>query len=136
MSWEFHHLGVACADLDREADVFTRLGYVREGAPFEDERQGIRGQFMTGPGPRVELLQDLPGSRTVAGFVERGVRYYHQGFYVDDFDAEVEALKARRAKALGPAQPSAYFGARIVFLALSPHIIVELIERQSSASAS
>jgi len=59
----FHHLGVACRNLDVEEAVWVPLGYTREGDDFEDPRQQIRGRFLTGPGPRLGPCADGRGDR-------------------------------------------------------------------------
>jgi methylmalonyl-CoA/ethylmalonyl-CoA epimerase len=127
----FHHLGLACADLDREARKWRALGYADEGAVFEDAAQGIRGLFLTGPGPRLELLADLEGRRTVAGFVERGVSIYHQGFLTPDLDASLESFRSLGAKVLRPPTPAVAFAGRpIAFLAMDRVTIIELIQSE------
>jgi methylmalonyl-CoA/ethylmalonyl-CoA epimerase len=126
---EFHHLGVACADLDKEEAIWAALGFLREAPDFEDENQGVRGRFLVGPGPRLELLADLEGRRTVAGFVERGVRFYHHGFYVDDIDSAIAAQRAKGAKLLRPPMSAIAFDGRMgAFLAVARGVMIELIE--------
>ena len=58
----FHHLGIASEFLEGDARAYAALGYEPEGAEFVDEIQGVRGLFLTGGGPRLELLEPLPGS--------------------------------------------------------------------------
>ena len=53
----FHHVGVACEDIEVESARWLVLGYVRDGEPFEDPRQGVRGVFLAGQSPRLELLE-------------------------------------------------------------------------------
>ena len=62
---EFHHLGVACADIDAEARTWQLLGYTPAGLRHEDPLQGVVLQFFEGGGPRLELIAPLPGSKTL-----------------------------------------------------------------------
>lgn len=58
----FHHVGVACRDLDAEAGPWLSIGYAAEGVDFEDQIQQVRGRFLVGVGPR---LRTLGWSRTL-----------------------------------------------------------------------
>jgi hypothetical protein len=55
----FHHLGVACDDIAAEIPCFEALGYRQEGGMFRDPIHKVEGAFMTGPGPRLELLAPI-----------------------------------------------------------------------------
>ena len=48
--FRFHHIGIACSQVDREIAHWVALGYCQEGGQFEDALQGVAGIFMTGPG--------------------------------------------------------------------------------------
>lgn len=126
----FHHLGVACRDLDREAAGYAPLGYRAEGPDFEDPIQGVRGRFLVGGGPRLELLVDLAEHRTIAPFLEAGVKVYHQAFEAPDFDRAWALLTGehRARVARGPAPAVAFGGRRVAFAFLRNRALVELIE--------
>jgi methylmalonyl-CoA/ethylmalonyl-CoA epimerase len=130
MGLTFHHLGVACRDLDAEAGTYESIGYVREGADFEDPRQGIRGRFITGPGPRLELLVGLPGSSVLEPWLQKGVRYYHQAFLVADLRAELDRVLQQRGVKLvvEPVPAVAFDGREIAFVMLRNLTLVELIQ--------
>lgn len=124
----FHHIGVACRALHIERRGWESLGYVQEGDTFADPVQGVSGLFMTGPGPRVELLAPLDGSETLAPFLAAGTKMYHQAYETPDLAVASDALKAQRAKVICPPVPSVAFGGRhIMFLILPTTLIVELI---------
>lgn len=130
MDLEFHHIGVACSDLERETAVFEMLGYEREGADFEDPRQGIRGRFVVGTGPRMELLEPLGDAQTLEPWLRVNTKMYHQAFQVSDMESGIEVLRARRARVVVPPVPAVAFGGRsIAFLILPTMMLVELIER-------
>ena len=123
----FHHLGIATDSLRRDLGAYRSLGYRCEGASVVDERQGVRGQFLVGGGPRLELLEPLPGSETLAPFLSRGIKCYHQAYEVESLEKSVAALRAAGAKQLAPPVHSAPLNRRIVFLILPNRWMVELI---------
>ena len=47
----FHHIGVACKDLQVETEKLNILGYEREGDDFIDPIQGVKGRFLSGQVP-------------------------------------------------------------------------------------
>jgi glyoxalase/bleomycin resistance protein/dioxygenase superfamily protein len=125
----FHHLGVACTDLDIEERVFASLGYKREGSDFEDPVQGVRGRFLAGGGPRIELLSELPGSVVLSPWLRKGVKIYHSAYAAADLataDVALAALGAKRVVAPVPAV--AFRGHRICFYMLPTRFLIELIE--------
>lgn len=127
--FQFHHIGVACNDLERDKKAFQFLGYQAESACFEDSIQGIQGQFMVANGqPRIELLQNLEDSTTLTSYLEKGVKLYHFAYSVNQIEKACEYLIRCRAKVMSPLKESAYFGKRICFLMLSNMFLIELVE--------
>lgn len=129
----FHHIGWATNNIKKEYNVLKLLGYRREGVEFTDGSQGIKGLFLIGADmPRIELLENLPGSRTLDAWVEQKIKLYHFAYSVDDIEASIEAFQQKRAKLISPLKQSAYFGTRICFLVLPNRFMIELIERGPS----
>jgi len=130
--WQFHHLGVACRDIEKDFAVWADLGYEREGEVFADQTQGIRGLFLHGAGPRLELLEDLPGRNTVAPWLEKGARICHSAYEVPNLDVDLKRLTARRARIVVEPVPAVAFGNRkICFLMLRNFSLIELIESEA-----
>jgi catechol 2,3-dioxygenase-like lactoylglutathione lyase family enzyme len=127
----FHHLGLACRDLEAEARDLAVLGYRPESPDFSDPGQGIQGRFVAGPGPRIELLTQTVGSTVLEPWLAKGIKVYHYGFEVARLDDEVERLKAAGGIVVTPARPAVAFGGRrISFAMLRNLFLVELIEAQ------
>lgn len=125
----FHHLGVACRDLARELESWTRLGYRPEGEAFTDPVQKIHGRFVVGPGPRLELLAASEPGSPVDGYLQRGTKIYHQAFEAADFDAALAGLQATGARVTaGPVPAVAFGGRRIAFLMTPTLNLIEIIE--------
>ncbi|MBX9608754.1 MAG: VOC family protein [Gammaproteobacteria bacterium] len=128
---QFHHVGIACVDLAQAREQWQSLGYVSESAVFEDQLQGIRGQFLVLGSNRIELLQDLDAGRpVVTPWLKRGTIFYHLGFTTANFDGAVAALLDRDYRMVSHPQPSVYFaGRRICFLFDPSGSLLELIDQ-------
>jgi methylmalonyl-CoA/ethylmalonyl-CoA epimerase len=125
----FHHIGVACRDVARSERGYAALGYSRV-SDFTDPELRVRGVFLEGAGPRLELVSDLPGERVVAPWLKRQAAMYHMAFEVFDVPAAVAATCAVGAKVVTRATPSVAFGGRpIAFVMLRNGALVELISR-------
>lgn len=129
----FNHLGVACRNLDSEQRAWSDLGYAVEGTDFVDPNQGIRGRFLTGPGPRLELLVETEGSSVIQPWLRQGVKIYHQAFETEEFSAAIATLEGSGARVVSPPTPAVAFGGRkVCFLMLRNLALVELIEAASA----
>jgi len=127
--FSFHHIGVATKNMTRELSAFRMLGYKKEGAFFEDEYQGIGGQFLVAKNqPRLELLVNLPGSETLSPILAQGGKLYHFGYQVKNFDKATNIFIHLGARVMRAPMPSTYFGRRISFFMLKNIFLVELIE--------
>ncbi len=126
----FHHLGIATTSLARDVSAYALLGYRPEGQEFEDDRQGVRGLFLVdASGPRLELLEPLPGSQTLSPLLERGVKCYHHAYEVQALEPAIRELRTARARSVRAPLPAVAFqGRRIAFLMLPNGWMVELIE--------
>jgi methylmalonyl-CoA/ethylmalonyl-CoA epimerase len=127
---EFHHIGYATTSIERELATFSQLGYRSEGHAFTDPIQGIRGLFLVGAGPRIELLENLPGSATLTPWLASGIRLYHIAYTVPDTAAAVAWARAQRARiTVEPVPAVAFHGRRISFAMFRNGLLVEFIER-------
>ncbi|MEM9379883.1 MAG: VOC family protein [Planctomycetota bacterium] len=129
----FHHVGVACTDLDREAERFGQLGYRREGDDFTDPEQRISGRFLVADGqPRLELLVDSGPGGPLGPWLEKGVKLYHFAYEVPDLGAALDRLTRDRARVVVPPVPAVAFGGREIAFAMQPGgFLVELIHTPS-----
>jgi methylmalonyl-CoA/ethylmalonyl-CoA epimerase len=127
----FHHIGVACADLAGGERAYSALGYTREGGEFDDPHLGVRGVFLHGAGPRLELLVDRPGAGVVAPWLKKGVSMYHLAFEVADLSASIVRIRGGGAKLIVPPRPAVAFGGRsVAFVMLRNLALIELIEAE------
>lgn len=139
--WRFHHLGLACRDLEREAAALSVLGYRPTGSIIEDPGLGVRVWFFEGGGPRIELVAQLDGtqgadaSNVLEGWLARGAKIYHAAYEVEDFDESVSSRLDRQAKVtVRPTPAVAFDGRQVAFLMLRNGYLVELIEAPTQSS--
>jgi methylmalonyl-CoA/ethylmalonyl-CoA epimerase len=128
---DFHHLGVACRDLDAEEQSWAFLGYRRDTADFHDPRQKVSGRFLVGPGPRLELLVGTSQESPVAAMVRQGIKLYHHAYVTERFDETVGSLRSRGIKLVsGPMPAVAFDGCKIAFFMTPTMNLIEIIERK------
>lgn len=126
----FHHIGYACRDLDAEAKQLAPLGYRPEGPDFVDPRQKVQGRFLSGGGPRLELLVPEGDSTTLDPWLKSGIKMYHLGYEAPDLSACIEQLVRARARLIVQPTPAVAFGGRpIAFLMLPKMLMIELIQK-------
>jgi methylmalonyl-CoA/ethylmalonyl-CoA epimerase len=124
----FHHVGVACTNIEEEAARLASLGYVSEGAPFVDPVQGIRGLFVSGQSPRLELLEPLAPGGVLQPWLDSETKLYHLAYETPDLDASLARLRKSRAKlVVAPVAAVAFGGRYIAFVMLPNRLLVELI---------
>ncbi len=70
MDLHFHHLGMACRNIAAELPELAIVGYRPEGPIFEDPIQQVRIQFVSGGGPRLELIEPADAQSPVQGILE------------------------------------------------------------------
>ncbi len=126
----FHHIGIAVRSMAAERAFFEVMGYRTEGEDFADPIQGIAGCFLTGAGPRLELLENLPGADTLTPWLNAGLRMYHLAYEVDAMDEALACARAARGKILVQPVPAVAFGGRrIAFAMFRNGMMLEFIER-------
>ena len=125
----FHHVGVACDDLRSEQRQFELLGYTVQSDIFEDRVQGVRGLFMGGQAPRVELLEPFDASPGVLSiWLSQRIKLYHLAYTVPNVVTAIDALRKQRAKVVvHPVAAVAFAGRSIAFLMLPNRLLIELI---------
>ncbi len=132
--FSFHHLGYATERIAVEMPFFEMLGYHLEDVFFEDIHQGVRGCFMVGKGPRVELLENLPESKTLDVWLKTNTRIYHVAYMVKDLEKSLEWVRGNRGHIIVPPIPAiAFNNAKISFVKFRKGLLLELIEDNSHA---
>ena len=132
--FSFHHIGYATHSIEKEHNFFSSIGYVSEGEDFSDEIQGVRGRFLVGAGPRVELLENLPGSQTLTPWLNSGIKLYHFAYCVADINEALVWARDCRARVTVLPVPAVAFGGRLIsFVMFRNGVMLEFIEENSSS---
>jgi methylmalonyl-CoA/ethylmalonyl-CoA epimerase len=131
----FHHVGVACRNIATELSELALIGYHLEGAQVHDPIQQVLIQFVTGGGPRLELIQPVSAQSPVNGILKRGSKFYHLAYEVDQLETAIDQFKSKKFLPVAPPAPAVAFEMRrIVFLASETFTLIELIEGQMFAN--
>jgi methylmalonyl-CoA/ethylmalonyl-CoA epimerase len=129
MKMHFHHVGMACRKIAAELSELALVGYSLEGPQIEDPIQQVRIQFVTGGGPRLELIEPASAQSPVHGVLKRGSKFYHLAYEVDQLETAVDYFASRKFFPIAPPAPATAFGMRrIVFLTSETFTLIELIE--------
>jgi methylmalonyl-CoA/ethylmalonyl-CoA epimerase len=132
MDLHFHHLGMACRKIATELPELAIVGYSPEGPIFEDPIQQVRIQFVSGGGPRLELIEPAGAQSPVEGILKRRSKFYHLGYEVDRLDDAIAYFRERQYFPVSSPAPAVAFGMRrIVFLASATRTLIELIEAKT-----
>jgi methylmalonyl-CoA/ethylmalonyl-CoA epimerase len=132
MDLHFHHLGMACRKIAAELTELAIAGYRPEGPIFEDPIQQVRIQFVSGGGPRLELIEPAGAQSPVEGILKRGGKFYHLAYEVGRLDDAIACFRERQYLPVSPPAPAVAFDMRrIVFLASATRTLIELIEART-----
>lgn len=127
--FKFHHVGYATNNISQEMITFSYLGFKKESEFFVDEKQGIKGAFFkNNEGFRIEFLSNLENFSTLTPFLNKGIKVYHFGFLVKDFEKAIILLENIGMRVIQPPKLSEFFKKRICFLINKNMFITELIE--------
>jgi len=126
---QFHHVGMACRSIAAELPELALMGYKAEGPRFQDPIQQVFIQFVTGGGPRLELIQPASSESPVNGVLKRGSKFYHLAYEVSQLEAAIDQFKQKKFFPVASPAPAVAFGMRrIVFLTSETFTLIELIE--------
>lgn len=126
----FHHIGIACRDIERSQAFYTAMGY-RAAEVVDDPIQHVRVCFLDKEdAPRIELLEPLddqsPVARTLATV---GVSPYHTCYQVDDMESAINELRIQRFLLVcEPVPACAMDDRRVAFLFQKHTGLIELVE--------
>ncbi|MCW8128234.1 amino acid adenylation domain-containing protein [Microbulbifer halophilus] len=131
-SMDFHHIGVACADMD------SGIAYVRSQFQIQEISETVYDPLQDATlcliaiqgGTRIELVSGAQ----VAGLLARGITLYHTCYEVDDLAAAMEGALASGGTLVAEPKPAVLFDNRRVAFVQTPLGLVEFLERQASVT--
>ena len=132
---EFHHIGIACLDIDKTSRLYVDQGYTPSPV-IEDHLLRVRVCFMELAGqPRLELLEPLDEQSPVTRTLEKtGVTPYHICYEVQDIEAAIASLRSSHRFLLvkGPVPACAMEDRRVAFMYQKNTGLIELVEAKAA----
>jgi len=128
---EFHHIGIATADIEKSAVAYSFLGYFA-GDIIYDPIQRVNLCFLIKEGfPTIELVSPTEEMSPVNTILDKnGTMPYHTCYEVMDIQAEIEALKKNKfIVVIKPVPAIAFKNRRVSFLYSKMTGLIELLER-------
>ena len=127
---KFHHIGVACKNIERELKFFEMLGYKPVSDVFVDPEQSIRGVFIAAEGqPQLELLENIFEDGPLTGYLQKGTKFYHYAYETKDIEQTIQQFISEGAMVVRPVVKAVYFNS-VCFLMLKNMMLVELVEKR------
>lgn len=127
---KYHHIGIACEDIDATARHYQDLGYVK-GEKIIDPLQNIEICFLDHKNmPRIELLAPVDENSPVVQTLQKnGTSPYHICYSVDNLDQTIKDLKRQRFLVVSKAKPAcAIDNRRVAFIYNKDIGLIELVE--------
>ena len=126
---KLHHIGVATRGINKELEIFAKLGYERCSEIFEDHIQKMKGVFIKAPNqPCLELIEGIGEQNPVKSHVLKGNKFYHFAYETKNIKKDMENfVKNYNAKVIVPITTATYFD-KICFLLLPNMMIIELVQ--------
>ncbi|MDB4913480.1 MAG: lactoylglutathione lyase [Gemmatimonadetes bacterium] len=130
--FQFHHLGVAVADMAKSIPIYkTLFNYDVTSGPFDDPIQKVSVCFLSrGAGDMpIELVAPLGPGSPVSATLAKGGSAYHVCYEVPDIAAAIQHLKSNRCVVLAQPVPAVAFDMRKIAWLLTPtQQLIELVE--------
>src|ERR1700722_7366458 len=93
-----HHVGCLVRTLEESIEYYRDL-HPSISAPVHIESQGVRVSFVdTGTGVSIELVEPDKDNSVVHQLRRRGIVFYHLGYLVTNFEAQLRDLSDKNYK--------------------------------------
>lgn len=126
---KLHHIGVATRNIEKEFEMFSKLGYEKCSEIFEDKIQRMRGLFIKASNqPCLELIEGVGDNNPVKSHILKGNKFYHIAYETSNIEKDLDDfIKNYNARVIVPTTNSTYFD-KICFILLPNMMIVELVQ--------
>ncbi|SHG97943.1 VOC family protein [Chryseobacterium oranimense] len=124
---KFHHVGVACKDIQAELQSIRKLHKIIEETPvvFDENQQAELCMITVEDGLNIELVSGTP----VENLLKKRISYYHICYEVDDIDQSIENLTENGGMLISPPKEAILFNNRKVAFLMLSYGIVELLNK-------
>lgn len=127
----YHHIGIACNDMDATARQYEGIGY-RRGPKIVDKLQNIEICFLEHDTmPRMELLCAVNENSPIVQILKKnGTSPYHICYTVENIDDAIKKLKKQRFIVVSKSKPAcALDNHNVAFLYHQDVGLIELLEK-------
>ena len=127
-----HHIGYLVKKLEKAAEEFEKLGYVRLGDVTDDTYRKVEILFLEKDGYVVELVSPNAPDSVVSGLIRTYKNApYHICYACEDLDGEIERLAGSGYVQIDAPMPApAIGGRRVCFLMNRVAGMIELLEKE------
>jgi len=111
----FHHIGIACSDIDRKNKEIRELYSIKEETPVvhDENQQACVCMLTLLSGINLELVSGGP----VDNLLKKEFSYYHICFEVEDLEKAISNFEKKGAILVSPPKPAILFkGKKVAFL--------------------
>lgn len=124
---KFHHVGVACKDIQAELQNIRKLHKIIEETPvvFDENQQAELCMITVEDGLNIELVSGAP----VENLLKKRISYYHICYEVDDINQSIESLIGNGGMLISPPKDAILFNNRKVAFLMLSYGIVELLNK-------
>jgi methylmalonyl-CoA/ethylmalonyl-CoA epimerase len=109
------HLGIAVPSLAEATKAWEALGFTLEST-HEVPTERVRAAFLPVGDSRLELLEPTDPGSVIARFLEKRGGLHHVCVLVDDLEAALAELKARKVRLIDEAPRAGAEGSRVAFV--------------------
>ncbi|KMQ66279.1 lactoylglutathione lyase [Chryseobacterium angstadtii] len=124
---KFHHVGVACKDIQAELQSIRQLHKIIEETPvvFDPNQQAELCMITVEDGLNIELVSGKP----VENLLKKRISYYHICYEVENIDETIENLTEKGGLLISPPKEAILFNNRKVAFLMLSYGIVELLNK-------
>lgn len=130
---KIHHIGYLVKKMEKAADAFEALGYIRCGGVAHDQIRGVDILFLEKDGYSVELVSPFTPDSVVAGLIKTCKNApYHICYEAENFTEEIAWLECNGYLRMDePTAAPAIAGRRVTFF-MNPALgMIELLEPEA-----
>lgn len=128
-----HHIGIATRNIQKEFEVFSKLGYEKCSDIFEDKIQHMKGLFIKAQNqPCLELIEGVGEQNPVKSHILKGNKFYHIAYETKNIEVDLkDFIENKKAKVIVPITKATYFE-KICFMIMPNMMIIELVQLKES----
>jgi len=126
---KLHHIGVATKNIEKDFEIFSKLGYEKCSDIFEDKIQHMKGLFIKAQDqPCLELIEGVGEDNPVKSHILKGNKFYHFAYETQNIEEDLkDFIENKKARIIVPITSATYFE-KICFLIMPNMMLIELVQ--------